>query len=149
LYGVDAHSGGIRLAPRVVVAPGELVVRATRSGGPGGQHVNTSSTRIELTWDIAGSPSLEEDVRARLLERLARRLHGDGVVRVVATGSRSQHRNREEALERLRGLVQRAMKRRRKRRPTKPSAGAVQRRLDEKKRRSERKHRRRPPAPDD
>ena len=123
--------------------------RATRSGGPGGQHVNTSSTRIELTWDVGGSPSLDQSVRDRLLARLRSRLHGEGVLRVVASGSRSQHRNREEALARLTDLVTRALRPRKKRRPTKPSRAAIQRRLDAKKRRADRKRERRPPRQDD
>ncbi|HSM36199.1 MAG TPA: alternative ribosome rescue aminoacyl-tRNA hydrolase ArfB [Longimicrobiales bacterium] len=146
---MNEQGRGIRLAPRVVVAPGELEVRATRSGGPGGQHVNTSSTRIELSWNVAASPSIAEDVRERLLDRLSARLHGEGILRVVASGSRSQRRNRQEALERMRELVQAALKRRKRRRPTKPSRAAVQKRIDEKKRRSERKRRRRPPRPDE
>ena len=146
---MNEQGRGIRLAPRVIVAPGELEVRATRSGGPGGQHVNTSSTRIELSWNVAASPSLTEDVRERLLEKLESRLHGEGILRVVASGSRSQRRNRLEALEHMRDLVRAALKRRKRRRPTKPSQAAVQKRIDEKKRRSERKRRRRPPRPDD
>lgn len=146
---VADSSAGIELAPGVRVPASELAYRATRSGGPGGQHVNTSATRIELTWDIAGSPSLDEAVRDRLLARLSSRLHGEGVLRVVASGSRSQHRNREEALARLSELVTGALRRRRRRRPTKPSRAAVQRRLDAKKRRAERKRERRPPTADD
>jgi len=64
----------LRITPTLVVPRAELMYRATRAGGPGGQHVNKSSTRIELTWDVAGSPSLDDEQRARVLDRLARRI---------------------------------------------------------------------------
>ncbi|HUG00265.1 MAG TPA: alternative ribosome rescue aminoacyl-tRNA hydrolase ArfB [Longimicrobiales bacterium] len=146
---MEPTSDGVELGPGARVSPSELSFRATRSGGPGGQHVNTSATRVELTWDIASSPSLEDEVRARLLDRLASRLHGDGVLRVVASRSRSQHRNREAALDRLRALVAEALEERKKRRRTRPSKAAAERRIAAKKRRAERKRQRRPPVTDD
>ncbi len=139
----------VELAPGVSLPAGELEFQATRSGGPGGQHVNTSATRVELSWDIASSPSIGESVRARLLERLATRLHGQGVLRVVAADSRSQHRNRRAAVDRMSALVTEALKRRKKRRKTRPSKAAVERRIAAKKRRAEVKRRRRPPGPED
>lgn len=130
-----AESDWIEVSPALRVPRGELSFRATRSGGPGGQHVNTSSTRIELTWDLAGSLSLSEDTRAWLLQRLASRLDSSGQLRIVAQEERSQLRNREAALERFRALVARALVVPRTRRPTKPSKAAKTARLEEKKRR--------------
>jgi ribosome-associated protein len=120
----------------------ELSYRASRSGGPGGQHVNTSSTRVELWWDVAGSPSLDETLRARLLRRLATRLDREGRLRLVASTSRSQRRNREEATERLRTVVAAAVRERKPRRKTKVPRAAKERRIAEKRKRSEVKRRR-------
>jgi ribosome-associated protein len=122
-----------------VVPDDELEFRATRSGGPGGQHVNTSSTRVEVRWNVRESPSLSQDQRARLLRRLATRLDARGTLRVVVGARRSQKQNRETAVERLNALVREALKVRKPRKKTKPSRAAVERRLREKKERSERK----------
>jgi len=127
----------------------ELEFRASRSGGPGGQHVNTSSTRIEVWWDVAGSPSLSEEQRARLLTRLAPRLDSSGRIRLVASGTRSQLRNREEATERLREVVAAALVVPRKRKPTRPTRAAKAARVESKRRRSATKRDRRPPARED
>lgn len=138
----------VPLAPGVEIAAGELIYRASRAGGPGGQHVNTSSTRIELTWDVAGSPSLSEEQRARLLRALAARLDAAGRLRVVASESRSQLRNRESALARLTELVTRGLQVPKKRKRTKPSATAKAARLAAKRRRGELKESRRRVDPD-
>jgi ribosome-associated protein len=130
-----ADDDWIEVTPALRIPRGELVFRATRSGGPGGQHVNTSSTRIELTWDVAGSLSLADDTRAWLLQRLATRLDSSGQLRLVAQDERSQLRNREAALERFRELVARALVVPRKRKATKPSKAAKRARLDDKKHR--------------
>jgi ribosome-associated protein len=127
-----------------VVPDSELEIRATRAGGPGGQHVNKVSTRIEVVWDVAASPSLPADLRNRLLTRLASRLDTRGRLRVVASDSRSQTRNRDAAAERLRSLVAEALRPRKARKPTRPTAASRERRLREKRRRSERKSTRRP-----
>ena len=132
-------SRALRISDRVWIPRSELVVRATRSGGPGGQHVTTSSTRIELLWNVRATTALDVEARARALERLARRMDSEGFVRVVASDTRSQMRNREAAEARLAELVRRAIAPTRKRRPTKPSRAARQARLDEKRRRSEKK----------
>ena len=87
----------------------ELDFRFTRSGGPGGQHVNTSSTRAELTFDLAGSPTLTDQERERAMRRLRSRLDGEGRLRVVAQDERSQGRNRSLALRRFAELMQRAL----------------------------------------
>ncbi|MFL5577287.1 MAG: alternative ribosome rescue aminoacyl-tRNA hydrolase ArfB [Gemmatimonadaceae bacterium] len=128
---------------RVRIPRAELDFRATRSGGPGGQHVNTSSTRIELLWNPARSAALDEAQRALVAERLSGRADAEGNVRIVASDSRSQRQNRERAEERLASLVRDALVVRKKRRPTKPSRAAKEARLAEKKRRGERKRDRR------
>lgn len=131
------------VSDRVRIPRAELEARATRSGGPGGQHVNTSSTRIELLWNVETSSALAEEDKARLRERLGTRMDAEGVVRVVASASRSQRQNRAAAEERLAELVRRALHVRKKRVPTRPSRAAKQARLNEKKRRGETKRRRR------
>jgi ribosome-associated protein len=123
----------------------ELEFRASRSGGPGGQHVNTSSTRVELWWDVANSPTLSDEQRRRLVDRLATRLDGKGRLRVVAGGSRSQLRNREEATERLRQMVAAALVVPKARKRTRPSRAAKAGRLEEKLRRASVKRDRKPP----
>ncbi len=124
----------------------ELRFRATRAGGAGGQHVNTSATRVELLWCPRDSHVLTEEQRARILQRLARRLDADGCVRIVADAHRSQLRNRKEAEARLLELVQRALAVRRKRIATRPSAAAREQRLAEKRRRADRKRGRERPG---
>ena len=124
----------------------ELEYQASRSGGPGGQHVNTSSTRIEVWWDVAGSPSLSPEQRAQLLERLGARLDSTGRLRLVSSGTRSQLRNREDVTERLRSVVAAALAIRKRRKPTKPSRAAKAARLEAKRQRAATKRQRRPPG---
>jgi ribosome-associated protein len=133
----------LRVTARVAIPPSELVERFSRSGGPGGQHVNTSDTRVELSYDVARSAALSETLRARALERLSGRLV-DGVLTVTASDRRSQRQNRDLARERLAEVLRTAVAAPpRKRRPTKPSRGAVEARIGEKKRRGEVKRLRR------
>ena len=120
----------------------ELDVRVSRASGAGGQHVNKTSSRVEIFWNIQGSRALSEDQRARLLDRLASRLTTEGSVRVVASDMRSQSRNRNLAEERLAELVRRALVVPKKRRPTRPTKASKEARLDEKKRRSHTKRER-------
>ncbi|RMG43763.1 MAG: aminoacyl-tRNA hydrolase [Acidobacteria bacterium] len=119
------------------------------ASGPGGQHVNRAHTRVELRFDIAGSPSLPDPVRARLLERLAGRLDPPGVLAVRSQRTRSQHRNREDALERMIAILTAALAPRRPRVATSPPPAARARRLAEKKRRSALKRERRTPPEED
>ncbi|HEX2093178.1 MAG TPA: alternative ribosome rescue aminoacyl-tRNA hydrolase ArfB [Longimicrobiaceae bacterium] len=119
------------------VPSAELELRASRSGGPGGQHVNTSSTRVELTWNVAASPSLTEAQRARILEKLANRIDSGGVLRLTASEHRSQHQNREAVVERLAILVREALHVPKPRRKTRPTRASRELRLQGKKRRSE------------
>jgi ribosome-associated protein len=140
----DAPDGDALGVTRTVAIPRtELEAKATRSGGPGGQHVNTSSTRIELRWNVRTSRALSEEQRARVLEKLATRLDADGAVRVVSSEHRSQLQNREAAEVRLASLVRGARTVPKVRKATKPSRAAKARRLDEKKKHSEKKQRRR------
>ena len=119
------------------------MVRATRASGPGGQHVNTSSTRIELLWNVRGSAALTPDQRTMLLERLDKRIDSDGWLRIVAAASRSQLRNRKAAEERLVTIVRSALHVARKRRPTKPTRASREERLRSKRLRSQKKETRR------
>jgi ribosome-associated protein len=133
----------LRVTGSLSIPVDELSWRFARSGGPGGQHANTSDTRVEVRFDVAASPSLGPRQRARLLERLG------PVVTATAADSRSQARNRELATDRLRAKLAAALRIDRPRRPTKPKASAREQRLEQKHRRSARKRDRRPPSPDD
>jgi len=135
--------GRLLVNGKVRIPAAELVVRASRAGGPGGQHVNTSSTRVEVAWDMRHSTALSDEQRERLETRLASRLDTRGVIRVVAADTRSQAQNRALALARLARLVRDGLVVPKVRRATKPSRAAKQTRLDEKKRRSSTKRDRR------
>ena len=128
---------------RLSIPRHELTARASRAGGAGGQHVNTSSTRIELLWNVRTSAALDEETRQRLLARLETKLDGEGTLRVVASDRRSQRQNRESAEARLAEMVRRALVVQKKRRPTKPTRAAKEKRIAEKKRRGETKATRR------
>lgn len=124
----------IRITGSIALDPDEIEETFVRAAGPGGQHVNTTSTAVQLRFDVRHSPSLPDDVRQRL-ERLAgRRLTRSGVLVLVAQGERSQLRNREEALARLVALVRAAARPPIPRKKTKPTKSSKRRRLDEKKR---------------
>ena len=137
----------LAVAPGLIIPTEELQWRFDPSGGPGGQHANKAATRVELSFDVAASPAVPEDLRAVLLERLGARLTA-GVLSLVVSESRSQWRNRQIARRRLATVLAEALHPRRSRRPTRPSRAARLRRRAEKRHRSEAKHRRRPPAPD-
>ena len=111
----------------------------SRSSGAGGQHVNKTSSRVEIFWNVLESRALDDAQRSRLREKLASRLTTDGSIRVVASDMRSQSRNRELAEERLADLVRRALIIPKKRRATKPSRAAKEARLESKKRHSTKK----------
>ncbi len=118
------------------IADDELVFRASRSSGPGGQNVNKVNTRITLLFDVAGSPSLSASQKQRIQRRLATRVDKRGVLRVVSQKGRTQEANRRAAVERLAGLLAEALERRPVRKETKVPAGQREQRLKEKKRRS-------------
>ncbi|HMA01892.1 MAG: alternative ribosome rescue aminoacyl-tRNA hydrolase ArfB [Gemmatimonas sp.] len=132
----------LEVTERVAIPRDELTIRASRSGGAGGQHVNTSSTRIELLWNAAQSRALPDDVREHVLQRLRTRTNADGFIRIVSSEHRSQLRNREAAEERLVKLVRGALAIPRQRRKTAPTRASKEARLEAKKRRSEIKKRR-------
>jgi ribosome-associated protein len=139
----DEAIDGLRVNDSVVIPRDELSARASRAGGAGGQHVNTSSTRIELLWNVGTTRALSEEQRERLLQKLSSRLDSEQTVRVVASDRRSQRQNRESAEARLADLVRAALVVPKKRRATKPSRAAKQARLDSKKRLSNKKRERR------
>jgi ribosome-associated protein len=130
--------GVVRVSPTLTIPLSELHVRFGPSGGPGGQHANKVNTRVELRFDIGGSPSLGPRQRARLLERLGPEL------RLVVDDERSQVRNRQLAVERFRRRMAEALHVEKARRPTRPSRGSQERRLAAKRQLSERKRNRRP-----
>ncbi|MBA3672350.1 MAG: aminoacyl-tRNA hydrolase [Gemmatimonadaceae bacterium] len=138
-----AKEGALAISESVSIPRGELVYRASRAGGAGGQHVNTSSTRIELLWNVAASQAIPVDLRDRVASKLAARTDGEGWVRVVASNRRSQGQNKEEAEARLTALIRAALIVPKKRRPTKPTRGSMETRIAEKKKRGETKRQRR------
>lgn len=143
-----AREGVLQLSEALAIPRAELVYRASRAGGAGGQHVNTSSTRIELLWNVRDTGALDEPQRARVAGKLASRLDGDGWLRVVSSARRSQGQNREAAEERLLALIRAALVVPKRRKATKPSRGAREARLAEKKKRGDTKRQRRPDALD-
>ena len=138
----------VRVSDRLTIPAAELSWRFSRSSGPGGQGVNTTDSRVELSWDLAGSEMLPPALRDRAIERLQHRLV-NGVLTITASEHRSQLRNREAAAARLAGIVAGAIAPPpRARRATRPSRGSVERRIAEKKRRGATKRNRRA-SPDD
>ena len=126
----------IRITGRVSIPAAELAFHFTRSSGPGGQHVNKASTQVELTFDVAGSPSLGEAERRRVLAALRPYLSGRGVLRLTCQSTRSQSRNRGEVVERFRVLLRRALQVPKPRKATRPTRASRERRLAAKRRRS-------------
>jgi ribosome-associated protein len=120
----------------------ELTIRATRARGPGGQHVNKASTRVEVVWDVGRSTALSDAQRARLFATLAPKLDGRGRIRVAADASRSQRRNLDAAVARLHEIVREALRVPKPRRATRPTKAAVERRLETKRKRANRKRER-------
>lgn len=139
----------VQAGSRLAIPVDEIDVRASRSSGPGGQHVNTSSSRIEVVWSVRDSRVLPEDVRTQLLAQLESRLDGEGQLRVVSQAHRSQLRNREAALERLGELVRRALVVPKARKATRPTRASKEKRLGQKRRRGAVKRDRRRPGPED
>ncbi|MDX6366196.1 MAG: ribosome-associated protein [Nocardioidaceae bacterium] len=137
--------GPLTVTAAIVVPESELQWRFSRSSGPGGQSVNTSDSRVELSFDLAATQALDETLKLRASARLAGRLV-DGVITVAASEHRSQLRNREAAESRLAGLLRDAIAPpARPRRATRPTRGSVRRRLDSKRRRSDLKRQRQAP----
>jgi ribosome-associated protein len=139
----------LRISKGVSIPRAELRFRFSRSSGPGGQHVQKSSTRVELLFDVALSPSLTDTERTRVLDRLSGYVDSDGVLHLVSQSQRSQWRNREEVVERFQELMQKALKRRKRRKRTKPTAASREQRLRNKKYRSKTKRLRGKVGPDE
>ena len=137
----DLAVNGYRIPAR------DLEWRFDPSGGPGGQHANRASSRVELSFDLRSSGPFPSDLREHMVRRLGVRAP-DGMIRVGAADSRAQWRNRQIARRRLTGLLEESMRKPRKRLPTKPGRAARERRLEDKRRRSEKKSGRRPPTLD-
>lgn len=124
---------------QLAIPESELLFRFSRSSGPGGQHVQRTDTRVELLFDVANSPSLSQEQRARILARLGGQIDGQGLLRVVSATTRSQLENREQAVQRFQALLAGALRERRRRVPTRPSRVAREARLAEKRLRAQRK----------
>jgi ribosome-associated protein len=141
-----SKDGVLEVSEDVAIPRWELEYRASRAGGAGGQHVNTSSTRIELLWNVTRSVALDDERRARVAARLATRMDGEGWLRIVSSARRSQQQNREAADARLAELVRAALVVPKRRRPTRPTRASKEKRIQEKKKRGETKRMRRADA---
>jgi len=135
----------IRTGSGVIIPWREVEVSATRARGPGGQHVNKASTAIQLRWDLRGSDALDDEQRRRLLAARDARLSAEGVLVIRAGNSRSQARNRDEAVRRLVRFIDQGLQTVTPRKPTRRPSSAVRQRLKEKARRSETKDLRKKP----
>jgi ribosome-associated protein len=147
--GAGCHNGGVedlKVTERLTIPGRELRESFARSGGPGGQHVNKTETKVVLRWAPGTSEVLSDEDRRWIAGRLARKVTGDGDLVVTSDRTRDQTRNREDARRKLAALVRRALERPRPRKKTRPSRGARERRLGEKKRRGRIKEQRRGPA---
>ncbi len=128
-------NGGLQVRYDVTIPEHEIWFTASRSGGPGGQHVNTTSSRVTLHWHVPSTAALTEEQRSRVLTRLSGRISADGLLQLSVDSERSQHRNRQIAADRLVELVRKALSSPKKRIPTKASRASKRRRLEEKRRR--------------
>jgi ribosome-associated protein len=139
----------IHVNASIAIPDSEITLSFVRSDGPGGQHVNKTSTAVQLRFDALHSPSLPEDVRRRLVRLAGRRMTSEGILVIDARCHRSQNQNRQDALERLTSLLQAAAQPPRTRRPTKPSKASRRRRLESKSHRARLKRSRRSVRDDD
>ena len=133
----------IKVTPDIIISEDEIQIQFMRASGPGGQHVNKTSTAVQLRFDIKNSLSLPDDIRERLLRFPDRRITLDGVLVITARRFRSQDQNRQDAVQRLVDLVQKSALKPRRRRKTKPSRSSIKRRLEHKRRQGAKKGMRR------
>jgi ribosome-associated protein len=131
-----ADDSALTITATLDIPLAELHFQFSRSGGPGGQHVNRSATQVELTFDVGKSPSLTETQRARILSQLKSYIDTRGILHLSSQTSRSQHRNRAEVIERFQHLLQRALHIAKRRVPTRPPPQVKEQRLAEKRRKS-------------
>lgn len=148
-HGREVDMADIEVKPGVVIPEREVWFTASKSGGPGGQHVNTTSSRITLHWYPGVSAAFTQDQRRRVMKALASRLTTDGELLLHCSDHRSQLRNRGEAIARLAEVVRAALVVRKKRRKTHPSRGAIERRLKSKQAQSDKKRARKKVGSDD
>lgn len=135
----------IRINDRLAIDKSELKFDFIRAGGPGGQKVDRTASAVQLRFNVEDSKSLPEQVRKRVRHIAGSRINAEGELVITARRHRSQTRNREDAIERLVGILRKAAKRPRSRKKTKPSRAAVEHRLEEKRQQAEKKRRRKPP----
>jgi len=134
----------IRITPDISIDPSEIQEKFVHSSGPGGQNVNKVATAVQLRFNVAGSPSLSDEVRSRLIGLAGKRITTDGVLLIEARRHRTQEKNRADAIDRLTELIRRAAVPPKVRRATRPTLASKQRRLESKRRRGETKKLRRP-----
>jgi ribosome-associated protein len=127
--------GSIEVSDELVIPESEIEFRFTTGGGPGGQHVNRSATRVTLRFDVGASPSLSEAQRSKLLSALEGRIDSTGVLQLHCHDSRSQRRNRDLVVERFRDLMAEALRETEPRRPSRPSRASERKRVAEKRKR--------------
>jgi ribosome-associated protein len=133
----ESTFGQLQVTSEVKIPLAELHFQFVRSGGPGGQHVNRSATQVELTYDLAGSPSLDDAQKARVRAVLKSYMDKDGVLHLASQISRSQLQNRQDVTARFVELMRRALRVPKKRRPTRPTPASKEKRLEAKRRRSQ------------